>query len=204
MTTKLNLNLTSAGDIRRALEFVGVNWDPTPVSGTQPVADGGILYTWGVGGESINDFAVLYIGKDVRNGERINNEITWSDEAQNNYHGHALAVRRTGMRVIAARPELLPQPALDLKSAAALSYVAEKQLAGSTDHASCTRALKALSTQGIRAFENFAIRLSIHLGDVGAPINAASKSAWALSSSTLSDLNELAYYAAHAIRNSKV
>lgn len=195
MTVPTLLNLTTAEEIQRALAFVGIQWAPSE----SPNGESGLLYAWGIhanGSVELHDFAVLYIGKDVSAGKRLRDELRWSGDDY--IHGHALAIQRTQMTHVSARPYCELQ-SLDGVKASLSQLVTDHWSASEGAQAeieSCMRALDLLHSGDLSQVEYFAIRVSIHVGDVGAPINSSGKNAWALKSPKAVPLDNLAYWAA--------
>ncbi|QIK63791.1 hypothetical protein G7068_11795 [Leucobacter viscericola] len=202
MTVLTPLNLTTAEEIKTALEFVGIDWEPS----AQPPTVPGLLYVWGihaVSGNSLEDFAVLYIGKDVTAGKRLEDEHSWSGDEY--VHGHALAVQRTQMSPLAGNPSLkLAQPAEDLR--AQISHLVSIGMNGTANTREevdrCLLALDLLHSLNLAIIETFAIRLSVHFGDVGAPINCSGKNAWAVKSKNGNPLDALAYWVSLHLKES--
>lgn len=173
-TAPVTLNLVTIEALREGLAVVGIGWDPVPFDAMNPPRTNG-LYAW-----ATNQGAVIYLGVGERAGGnglavRLADEIKWAQS--DNIHGHALAVTRLGgqgVKVVPHGGDIVALEAFDdswIKNAiwsdkrkeSALSYVND------------------MREPSYRKVEQFSIRLSMHLGDVGAPVNSQHKSAWGIS-----------------------
>ena len=168
-TAPVTLHLTTIDGISAGLAAYGLLWKPRPFDIDNPPQTNG-LYAW-----ATDNRAVIYLGVGINaNGAglatRIKTEIGWAN-AQN-VHGHALAVTGLGRRGITVQPyagEVTVDPAFEPTSI------------GNEDWADIVHVRDALIAMGespIKGAEKLAVRLSMHLGDIGVPVNSQFKSAW--------------------------
>lgn len=157
------LRLTTVAGLQRLLLRLGLDWDPTPMPrvSSQPG-----LYCWvdGSGPHDLEAAGVLYVGVGRGAGgtaERLRRETSW---VARGVHGHGRAVRRLAGRALGGPVHRVPVdlswlPEVIPDDAAART---ERWLRGGRDAPHVAEAV--------------AIRLSLHVGDVAAPVNATT--AW--------------------------
>lgn len=172
LTRKVELNLTTITAIKKGLEAVGIDWEYA-----EGISDNtNILYSWYMGEES-DSGAALYIGIDEsKNGTRLRTETSLIKDDY--IHAHALAMLRNKAKCVSG--PLTYQPGK-------LSWVTNDWLLPRAE-----AVLNDLPT--VQFAEKFAIRLSIHLGDFGVPVNSKEKSAWGFKDTTQARIIDLLAY----------
>lgn len=168
-TAPVTLHLTTIDGIVAGLAAYGILWDPQPFDIENPPKTNG-LYAW-----ATDNRAVIYVGVGKRiSGDglaiRVNSEIGWA--TPENVHAHALAVTGLARRGITVRPyagAVTVDPNFDPTTIDAEDW---------TDKQYVLNAVAALLADPIKEAERLAVRLTVHLGDIGVPLNSQYKGAW--------------------------
>lgn len=167
------LRLTTPTAIAYGLRLLGVEWRVGSAARGHSTEPG--LYTWVDGGDGDALHApVLYIGKAAGAAglhRRLEDEQTWVNDG-GYVHGHARAMTRRNARVVGG--------AVALVSEEAQSF-ADVERPFMNVKPSPAKALEWWSvnqTDTLACAEQLAIRLAIHLGDTGAPVNSQFAGAW--------------------------
>lgn len=172
MTAKTELNLATPDDISEGLRRIGVSWNPSPHSGKSHDS----LYSW-VAGESqagAVQRGVIYIGIDgSTTGGRVADEHGWRSEG---IHAHGLALART--HAIAVLSPVVLQDADRVDEAWSVLSARSVAYPGEVEHGRAWFDEAIAEGKLLGACEKFAIRLTVHLGDVGVPVNSQYKNAW--------------------------
>lgn len=177
-TAPVALNLTTPKAVTLAFSELGLGWEPVPIDAAKVDGQAG-LYAWVDGlveepAADPVDRGVLYWGVGTGAGgfaERVRREISYvGPEAS---HAHGIAVHRRAAIPIAAPVTVqdtdlgwLTSPSFDIEpegAAIALHWLEE---------------IKDNPLLLIKAVEHLAIRISIHFGDTGAPVNSTHAGAW--------------------------
>ncbi|MEU5931062.1 hypothetical protein [Micromonospora sp. NPDC047187] len=174
LTSLVTLRLATPTALRNGLALLGLRWSAQSDDHDEAGTEVG-LYCWvaaGFGQELVNPMqgAALYIGigTGLRGWRgRLRKERSWIGEDSD--HGHGMAMHRTGAKVVGGPVTYSPLPVDWLPHAG----VEEG------DRAIHRLVSDAASTQPVVLAEAIAIRLAIHLGDTGAPVNSAGAGAWA-------------------------
>lgn len=177
-TQPLTLNLMNLEGLREGLEMLGVTWKPEVYDhGNPPLTDG--LYAWATG-----EGAILHIGTGRhRDGLGLTRVLPaqMAAAAQPDWiHGHAMTVRRVQASGIEVRPYAGELISADLPNPSWLQG-ALGQLGsdfGPDDQSDILEAARKLRADPYAHVERFAVRLSMYLGDTGAPLNHTYKNAW--------------------------
>ncbi|MFF4507602.1 hypothetical protein [Streptomyces sp. NPDC001401] len=177
-TAPVALNLTTPRAVTLALAELGLGWEPIPLDVANNDRQAG-LYAWVDGlvdelAVDLVDRGVLYWGIGTGAGgavERVRREIGFV--GPNATHAHGITVHRRAAVPIAAPVTVqetdlgwLTSPAFDIKpegAAIALHWLEE---------------IKDSPSLLIKAVEHLAIRIAIHFGDTGAPVNSTHAGAW--------------------------
>ncbi|MFD9817441.1 hypothetical protein [Streptomyces violascens] len=177
-TAPVVLNLTTPRAVSLAFAELGLGWAPVPLDMANIDGQAG-LYAW-VDGRvdapttSLVDRGVLYWGVGTGAGgvvDRLRREIGYVGPGAS--HAHGIAVHRRAAVPVAAPVtvqdtdlEWLTSPAFDMKPegvAIALHWLEE---------------IKDNPLLLVKAVEHLAIRIAIHFGDTGAPVNSTHAGAW--------------------------
>lgn len=185
-TAPLTLNLMTLDGLREGLAMLGVSWKPVVYEHANPPLTNG-LYAW-----ATTEGVVLNIGTAWhRDGLGLAMAIpaqiaaAWQDTWG---HGHAVALQRLKARGIDVHPYVGGLESADVFDPAWLE-VFVGQLGPEfipkyrTD---MLKAAKRLRAEPYEHAERFAVRLSMHLGDTGAPLNHTYKNAWSSGKKALS------------------
>jgi len=174
-TSSHQFRLLTPAAAQEALELFGVTWAPRLERTGEPVNGRG-LYAWvkePADGGSAEHGGVLYWGRGKNVDKRLAEERSWTDDDY--VHAHGVAARRNG--AVAVRDAVNPNAASG-KLIAARSVIASTGL----DKGIYENAVRAfrhdVEANPEAAAERFVVRLSIHVGDIGAPINSQYASAW--------------------------
>lgn len=174
-TTAVTLNLTTVHALIDGLAHIGIVWNPVPFDPESPLESNG-LYAW-----ATPKMAAIYIGIGERGNskglkERLLYEI---DGVQGAYvHGHALAIKRLNLATELVTPyagDLYFNYDLDSTWVDNADNWSER---GRTTVKNLIQSIQTGERSIYRVAEKFCIRLSIHMGDTGAPVNATHKSGW--------------------------
>jgi hypothetical protein len=167
LLSETTLRLITPLTLQAGLRLIGVVWNVSD----KEVADGAGLYCWVHGareGDPLRS-GVLYIGIAEGKGglkTRTTDEESW----RGGDHAHGIALERTHAKVVTGSVDTAPDVDLewvdDLISDGRLSPEARA-------HMNAWR--KKRPTKEV---EEVAIRLAIHLGDTGAPVNSFHAGAW--------------------------
>lgn len=172
MPAKTELNLTTPDDISEGLRRIGVSWNPSPHSGESHDS----LYSWVVGESQTGAVqrGVIYIGIDnSTTGGRVSDEHSWRGEG---IHAHGLALART--KAIAVLSPVVLQDADRVDEAWSALSTRSERYPGEVERGRAWFDEAVAEGKLLSACEKFAIRLTVHLGDVGVPVNAQYKNAW--------------------------
>ena len=169
-TAPVTLHLATIDGISAGLAAYGILWDPQPFDIENPPQTNG-LYAW-----ATDNRAVIYLGVGERaSGDglatRVMTEIGWANAA--NVHGHALAVTGLGRRGVTVQPyagEVTVDPDFDQ------TRIETHQDWADIEHV--MNAFRASREAPVKEAEKLAVRLSVHLGDIGVPVNSQYKGAW--------------------------
>ncbi|MGX1668615.1 hypothetical protein [Streptomyces sp. NPDC055400] len=177
-TAPVALNLTTPRAVTLAFAELGLGWQPVPLDAANIDGQAG-LYAWvdGIVDEpaaNLVDRGVLYWGIGTGTGgvvERVRREIGYVGPGAS--HAHGIAVRRRAAVPVAAPVTVqdtdlgwLTSPKFDIKpegAGIALHWLEE---------------IKDSPLLLIKAVEHLAIRIAIHFGDTGAPVNSTHAGAW--------------------------
>jgi len=184
LTAPVTLQLATARAVQLGLTMFGIEWiDPRKVlPGETSTSTASGLYAWvdGVGAPGLPDAdaiadldrPVLYwgIGEDKKKGVRgrLANEWSWIGEAAGHGHGRAMHRRR-------AFPLVGPVTFKQGQDRSGL-YAALNENAAEAEEAVLDWLGNGPSPEQVA--ERLAIRLSIHLGDTGAPVQSTYAGAW--------------------------
>lgn len=171
LTSPVTLNLMTPVAMRAGLKLVGFEWNYQVWDTVTKPATIDHLYFWGKG-ETPDTLGATYIGIDEsEDGHRVRFEY---NSATTDYiHAHARAVVRTGSTTVSA-PLIKHAPDLSWAHETKTEKYVEA-LAAKWQHLYDTE-------RPLRLTEQFAIRLSVHLGDTGVPVNSEHKGAWGIKS----------------------
>jgi hypothetical protein len=153
------------------LAVVGLRWTPTLVMDSGDARTRPGLYTWVDGRSDVVDprsRGILYIGISESGqgvGQRISDEESW--RGNDHAHGSAIA-RRDAVPLVG---EITSVDGADLSFVARLDDVLND-----TAMSRIERWQEAKSP--LQRAEEFAVRLSIHLGDTVSPVNSQYAGAW--------------------------
>lgn len=180
-TTSVALHLATPTALRRGLRLFGLYWSPRAYAREDLVArdhdtEPG-LYCWVTAGPRDSlDGGVLYIGiGDGRTGWRSRLRDEWGWIGAEADHGHGMAMHRTNASVVGGPVTYVARPLGWLARALGDGNVGGIPLI--TGYVGGIGAGGRLTST--KAAEAIAIRLAIHLGDTGAPVNSAGAGAWA-------------------------
>lgn len=173
LTSSVMLRLATPTALRSGLALLGLRWSAQSYRQGAGIERG--LYCWvaaGFGRELIDPMqgAALYIGAGVGLGGwrgRLQDEWSWIGEDSD--HGHGMAMHRTGATVVGGPVTYSPVPLERLPGTGVVAG----------DEAVAGLLADVAPAQPVAVAEVIAIRLAIHLGDTGAPVNSAGAGAWA-------------------------
>ncbi|MET9587127.1 hypothetical protein ABZY10_29370 [Streptomyces sp. NPDC006539] len=184
LTAPVTLNLTTPRTVSKAMALLGIRWMPTPVPGSALKDEHG-LYTWvdgrgafcqcGCGNVTLSDNlldrAILYSGVGESTSGvigRVIRETSFIGEGSDHGHGMAMYHRR-GVPVI-GNVELIPTDLnwIDARIKPDGAEIARTWLTG----------IRTQPATLFKAAERLAIRICIHVGDVGAPVNSTHAGGW--------------------------
>jgi hypothetical protein len=188
-----SLNLMTPAALAHGLRLLGIEWSPAAVSAdeTDDATQG--LYVWVDGGER-NDSnpthaPILYIGKAAGVAgltKRVGDERRWATDEY--LHGHARAMSRRKAGVLGGPVAFY---GLDRSQLADVAKAFEHLSPASADAFDWLESDPSLI---LSRTEHIAIRLAIHLGDTGAPVNSHLAGAWDNKSVNASSADLLALY----------
>lgn len=194
VTAVEQIELATPTDLAAGLRLLGIGWNVRPADTASRTGD---LYTWVYGQPNrvaptdAMQRGVLYVGVDQGVKGRTAREESW----RGGWHGHGLAIERAHATVVTGAVE-------DLGSGAA-----EHQLGKGAQPAYANEVAVGLarlerdrnSGQLVAAAERIAVRFCMHLGVIGAAVNAQYASAWRVQPS-LQPYDDLAFWAADYLR----
>lgn len=199
MPTIESLTLSTPNDVQAALSGLSISWNPTLGHSD----DEHSLYTWVAGRdtdaadlESLKNRGILYVGTDRKGGGRVRDEIKWIEE--NGFHGHALAMVRSEGRPLSGAL-VRTDPGLSEASRVALEKVMHRRGLNDAGMQRVLTNFDQLASGEIDTvrIEYLSIRFTMHIGDVGAPVNASGKNAWSVErSESLGPLDDVAFWLA--------
>ncbi len=176
-TAPVTLRLATINGIAAGLREIGATWDPQPFALDNPPQTNG-LYAW-----ATNDGAIIYLGIGVRaTGDGLAKRISFEDGAATAeyIHGHRLAITRLTKQGVRVRPYAGD---VEVKEEFNGAWIREADWGDENkEHALWVAA--DIKANPYKQAEKFAIRLSMHLGDIGSPVNSQHKSAWAFGKSS--------------------
>lgn len=186
-TSPTTLRLATPRAIQQVLAIVGISWLAEPASGRDeisrlPVSKG--LYAWVVSQDGMDpmDCGGIYAGiGDGEGGLRGRLLREHQDATATAYHGHGIAVRRTGAMVVAGTVEWVSEPELDWLDRKAEGLRAWSWQPRDWNEAwdvTIERRLTERLDPIVPVSEAIAIRASVYLGDVGFPVNSKMAGAW--------------------------
>ena len=184
LTASTSLRLATPSALSRGLALAGLVWDPIPWESELPGQPG--LYAWVAPLEAtaLTACPVLYIGIGEDWVARVQEEQTWSTDEY--IHGHGMMVNRTGAKAVGG-----PVSSGNYDLEALLSGLSPKGYGKVNSFFD-----KGVPEPYLHHAEHVAVRMAMHLGDVGAPVNSQYKGAWASSKSE----DWVAYAASEALR----
>jgi hypothetical protein len=181
-TAPITLELITPRGVIAGLEVLGVFWKPVPLDQSSLQFDAG-LYAWvdGVGARSetgdlelasdLLDRPILYKGigeGELGVGGRLVKELGWIRPDAEHGHGRAMSTRNASAVVGPLEPAendlaWLPDVVTTYGEAIIRQWLEES---------------RETPKQLIRTAEKIAIRLGIHMGDTGAPVQSQHAGAW--------------------------
>lgn len=177
LTAPATLNLTTTETAMRGLALIKASWNPRPYAPHDDGQDHG-LYSWALTGHPATiptrQMPVLYWGSGIGAGGsagRLQEEHGWI--GADAWHGHGISTHRVGAAPLHGPVSFTPPPPQEWFEAALPPQWAEFGAKAARDFLvddNINPTLKA---------EKIVIRLSIHVGDVGAPLNSRGAGAWA-------------------------
>lgn len=169
---RVSLSLATPQLLSDCLALYGFRWSPEEPTETRTTDAG--MYAWvdGKGGLPPMNSGVIYVGTGEGTGGvwgRLENEVSW----RGGDHAHGLAIER-----LRATP--LGGPVL--RGSMNLGFLDDLVRLSRLKPGGPELIRKWICedrTRDIRKVENLAVRLCIHLGDVGSPVNSQWAGAWA-------------------------
>ena len=160
------LQLVTPLTIQAGLRLIGVKWDVTT-----DVTSGRGLYCWVHGatpGDALTS-GVLYIGIAEGMGG-LQKRTVYEESGRGGEHAHGLALERTQARVVMG--------GVDTAVAVDLEWVDDLIANGLLSPNARAHMNAWRKNRPTKEVEEVAIRLAIHLGDTGAPVNSFHAGAW--------------------------
>ncbi len=194
MTVLEHIELATPDDIAAGLRLLGIGWEVRPES---TASRNGDLYVWTYGqpkedrGTDVMRRGVLYIGVDGGTNERTTIERNLRD----GWHGHGLAIKRANAGVVVGTVTDLGPEAVEpaLGADAQPPFASEVRLG--LEQLDRDRHAGTL----LAAAERIAVRFCMHMGVIGAAVNAQYASAWAVRP-RLRPYDDLAFWAADHLK----
>jgi hypothetical protein len=168
LTALAALQLTTPAALSEGLRLLGLMWEPAPWdASTGDTAPG--MYAWVIPThpDDLVHCPAVYLGigeRDVGWRARVRDEESW----RSGDHAHGIAIRRTNAKAVGGpihrtEPEMgwLPGIVTDEGVKTLVAYLHDE-----------------VAAAPLRTAEAIAIRMAIHLGDTGSPVNSTQGGAW--------------------------